>query len=203
MKFGKYLTAFSVFSVVAGVALPANAITFDFRFDDTNDGTVTSPIVGTGSFSFDDPGNGTFDFFSLSNRDLFFEIGNDTWDDTDIETTSGTEVEISGTSGNRTLVLTGNGNGPSNGSLDLVDNTNSNNIALSFGPTGFEGKYSVDNGLSTPSISDYEATQQPVPFEPVPFEAEGAMGLVALGGFFGYRYYKKRKQALSQLSQDK
>lgn len=29
----------------------------------------------------------------------------------------------------------------------------------------------------------------------VPFEAEGTMGLLALGGYFGYRYLKKRKQA--------
>lgn len=36
--------------------------------------------------------------------------------------------------------------------------------------------------------------------EPVPFEAEGAMGLVALGGYLSYRYCKKRKQALSQES---
>jgi DNA-binding beta-propeller fold protein YncE len=32
----------------------------------------------------------------------------------------------------------------------------------------------------------------------VPFEAEGTMGLLALGGLLGYRYYKKHKQALNQ-----
>jgi hypothetical protein len=32
----------------------------------------------------------------------------------------------------------------------------------------------------------------------VPFEAEGTMGVVALGGYLFYRHRKKRKQALSQ-----
>lgn len=31
----------------------------------------------------------------------------------------------------------------------------------------------------------------------VPFEAEGTMGLAALGGFFWYRNRKKRKQTLA------
>ena len=36
--------------------------------------------------------------------------------------------------------------------------------------------------------------------QPVPFEAEGTMGLVALGGFFGYRYLKNRKKRNQALS---
>jgi len=30
--------------------------------------------------------------------------------------------------------------------------------------------------------------------QPVPFEAEGTMGLVALGGYFSYRFYRKKRQ---------
>lgn len=52
-----------------------------------------------------------------------------------------------------------------------------------------------DNGNSiTTSDNPLQSQSQ----QPVPFEAEGTIGLVALGGFFGYRYYKKRKQALSK-----
>jgi len=30
--------------------------------------------------------------------------------------------------------------------------------------------------------------------EPVPLEAEGTMGLVALGSYFSYRFYRKKPQ---------
>ncbi len=52
---------------------------------------------------------------------------------------------------------------------------------------------SYDSGLA---IEGNSVTDNPNPNQ-VPFEAEGTMGLVALGGFLGYRYFKKRKQALN------
>lgn len=51
-------------------------------------------------------------------------------------------------------------------------------------------------------VSEYSNFIQSFNSTPVPFEAEGSMGLVALGGFFFYRYRKKRKQALSEQKGD-
>lgn len=50
------------------------------------------------------------------------------------------------------------------------------------------------------SVRIITASSQSQASQPVPFEAEGTMGLLALGGFFGYRYLKKRKQTLAQES---
>jgi hypothetical protein len=69
-------------SIVAVTAIGASplksqALTFDFTFDDTPDATVTDPIVGTGTFSFDgDIADGTFALTSLPNFNFFFIVNN-------------------------------------------------------------------------------------------------------------------------------
>ena len=178
------MAALGAIAALIGTATSAQAITFDFTFDGTNNGSVTAPIVGTGTFSFDDPGGtGTFDFFSLTNRSLFLDFGGgNTFDDTDITTTSGTLVEITGTPGSRSLVFTGDGNGAFGGSLDLIDNTNTTETGLNFGPTGAEGLY------GTPSFfGDYEAVEA----TSVPFGVNESLGLVGLATLVGVRQAKK------------
>ncbi|NBD31585.1 MAG: hypothetical protein GVY17_01075 [Cyanobacteria bacterium] len=48
-----------------------------------------------------------------------------------------------------------------------------------------------DNGVTEFAIDNGAIG---VAAEPVPFEAEGAMGVVALASYFGYRYFKKRQR---------
>lgn len=61
------------------------------------------------------------------------------------------------------------------------------------------GNATLINNGDTLELTENTTDQKGSAFhEPVPFEAEGSMGLVALGGFFFYRYRKKRKQILSQ-----
>jgi len=56
-------------------ATGAEAVTFDYEFDNTPDTTVILPIVGTGTFSVQgDPGNGTFPLTTLTNPEFFFEF---------------------------------------------------------------------------------------------------------------------------------
>ena len=134
------LSALALAGALTLAALPAAAalVTFDFEFDNNPNGSVEPPIVGTGFLTFDDPGDGTFDFFSLKNVDLGFTFGADTWGLADLETSTGTLVEISTTLDARSLVFTGTGD--TGGSIDFANPT-----SLSFGPTGFEGQYATDN----------------------------------------------------------
>jgi len=77
-----------------------------------------------------------------------------------------------------------------------VGNTDSafaGNIARQFNQNQEKAKFVTNAGY--PTSGNFQLNQ-----EPVPFEAEGTMGLVALGGYLWYRNRKKRKQALSQES---
>ena len=196
------MAALGAIAALIGTATSAQAITFDFTFDNTNEGArgpVTPPIVGTGTFSFDDPGGtGTFDFFSLTNRSLSFSFGSgNTFDDSDITTTSGTLVEITGTPGSRSLVFTGGGNG-SFGSLDLQDNANTTETELSFGPTSLEGLYRTNNDLG--NLGNYEAVE--ASSTPVPFGVNESLGLVGLATLVGLRqarkYYSKNRSTSAE-----
>ncbi len=179
------VAALGAIAALIGTATSAQAITFDFNFDAVPDETITPPIVGTGTFSFDDPGNGPFDFFSLTNRSLSFSFSGDTFDDGDIVTTAGTFVNITSTPGGRSLVFTGSGNGSFTGSLDFIDNTNVTETALSFGPTGFEGLYfTVDNQGNFSLLGDYEAVV-------IPFGVSESLGLVGVATLMGIRQAKK------------
>lgn len=160
------------FNMPAAAAL----VTFDFEFDNIPNGSMALPTVGTGSMTFDDPGNGSFDFFSLTNIDLSFTFGADSWGNADIATTAGTLVNLSGASGSRDLVFSGVGNGPLFGSIDLINGSNPGGTVLTFGPTGFEGQYHTlpPNDF----YGDYVATERT---ETVPTPA--TLGLLLLGLF--------------------
>lgn len=173
--------------VVMAVSAPAGAVTFDVLFDDDGASDGVQPgdsVVGSGTISFDDPGGtGSFDFFALTGVSLFFEFDiGPSFTEADIETTTGTDVLLSGTPGNRDLVFSGSGDGPFLGSLDLI---NADGVGLSFGPTDFEGLYQLrlaEQGgeQEGPSLfGDYQASESPSQI-PLP----GGLALL-LGGLAG------------------
>lgn len=77
------LVSFGALALAAstlGYTSPAQALTFNFQFDNTQNGVgdglpLDPPIVGTGTFSFDgNPGEGTFALDSLANFNFAFDI---------------------------------------------------------------------------------------------------------------------------------
>ena len=200
MNVAKYLTAFSVFSVVAGYTLPATAIVMGFQAEydptnwtlDRNGGggfiRTTEPIsifldgsnTGTGNsidtdFTITAPNSGTVSF----NWDYNTDDGSPRFDPF-IRLLNGSETQLT------------NDGGPDrqSGTDSFLVNTGD-----SF---GFRINTTDDLfGEASTLISNFEAPATSST-QPVPFEVEGAMGFVALGGFLGYRYLRKRKQALNQ-----
>jgi len=73
------------------------------------------------------------------------------------------------------------------------DSAFAGNIARQFNQNQETAKFVTNAGY--PTSGNFQLNQ-----EPVPFEVEGTMGLVALGGYLWYRNRKKRKQTLSQES---
>jgi hypothetical protein len=158
------LSALALAGALTLAALPAAAapFTFNFEFDNTPNGSVEPPIVGTGFLTFDDLGDGTFDFFSLTNVDLGFTFGADTWGLANLDTSAGTLVEISTTLDARSLVFTGIGNGLEGGSIDFLIDANPTDKVLTFGPSSAVGLYRVVGSL----FGDYAASavaQTPLP----------------------------------------
>lgn len=127
--------AAAVLAAVIYVA-PAQAVTFAFEFDNEPNNNVIDALVGTGSLSFDDPGVGTFDFFTLTNVSFTADFGVEQFSLSDILTTAGTTVILSGSVGSRTLLFGGVGNGPQGGSADFA---NGASAFLSFEPNPSPG----------------------------------------------------------------
>ena len=75
------------------------------------------------------------------------------------------------------------GPNPSNSFFGVTSDTPFTEIAIEFGQGSVIEGYGVDDVT-------FETTSQPVPFE-----AEGTMGLVVLGGYFCYRFYRKKRSA--------
>jgi hypothetical protein len=159
-------TTIWAFLAMIGMA-PAHAAVFDFTFDTTPDGTVTAPIVGTGTFSFDgDPGNGTFALTSLANSSFSFSFGSSLFTDADIKTPlSNILVQISTNGSNRFVNFGGSLGGPFGGSLDFINGSSQN---LSFQPN-FGTLYFSENRFGT-----YQGVLRSVP-EP------GSLALLGLG----------------------
>jgi hypothetical protein len=256
MNLARYITAFSVFSVVAGVALPADAITLG---DGSNDSGFTDISGSVSDISEGSNENDTQIFFFEEQTN--FELNNDLTVDAssaDIGTTglnagNGTQSTISSgeivnsyyfqfdpvdepdvtSTGSNTsngessdftvtfdneqivgLIYEGNDSGESNAlgeSNDTVglgssgvtypdDDPNNNLYGLEDfnDEINFVDENTVEFQELAAANNNTDDVRIVTQSQPVPSEAEGTMGLVALGGFFGYRYYKKRKQALSQ-----
>jgi hypothetical protein len=85
--------------------------------------------------------------------------------------------------------------------LDLSEDFGLNNGETVFGVqiTSTDGGADINSALlASQDPSRFEDVPNSLSGTPVPFEAEGTMGVVALGGYFFYRHRKKRKQALSE-----
>lgn len=129
--------------LVLGTAQTAQADPlFLFQFDNTNNGTVTPPIVGTGTFSFAiDPGNGTHALTSLGAFSMSFTFGATTFTNAHIATPLSEVLVILSMQGTDRRVQFSNnspsgfGTGPFIGSIDFVNGVN----FLSFEPPGFGG----------------------------------------------------------------
>lgn len=136
--------ALSVALAAATIALPckANALTFNFQFDNTPNGTVTPPIVGTGTFNFDgDPGDGTFALTSLPNYNFSFTFGASTFTNANIATpVANVLVGISTVGSDRFVNFGGATGGPFNGSIDFTG-PGSLSFQPNFGSLYFAGSF--------------------------------------------------------------
>ena len=174
------LAALALAGALAMTTLPAAAalVTFDFDFDANNNGVVEPPIVGTGFVTFDDPGDGTFDFFSLTNVALEFSFNSDseTFGLANLDTTTGTLVEIATTLGDRSLVFTGTGDV---GSASIAFSNPANPVltSLRFSPSGSEGLFFAEG--SGVVFGDYAASAEDVQ---VPLPATLSLFAVGLAG---------------------
>ena len=154
----------------------AQALTFNFSFDNTPDGVVGAPLVGSGTFSFDgDPGDGQFALTSLSNADFAFDIAGNAFGNANIVTPlANVLVQISTVGTDRVVNFGGSGGGPFAGSLDFI---NGGGASLSFQPF-FGSLYFSDNFFGT-----YEgvAVAAPIPLPlslPLLAAGIGALALV-------------------------
>lgn len=127
--------------LVSGTSTTAQADPlFLFQFDGTDNGTVTPPIVGTGTFSFAlDPGNGTYALNSLGAFSMSFTFGGITFTNAHIVTPLGEILVVLSTQGTDRRVQFSNinpfGSGLFGGSIDFFNGVN----GLSFEPPGTGG----------------------------------------------------------------
>jgi len=150
---------------------PAQAAIFDFTFDNTPDATVTAPIVGTGTFSFDGAAApGIVALTSLSNFAFNFDFGGSIFTNANIATPLANVLVQFTTSGSDLLVTFGGATGgPFGGSLDFT-----NPSSLSFQPN-FGHLYFTAQGLGT--FQGIAAVPEPMTLGLLAF---GFAGLVAV-----------------------
>ncbi len=176
-------------TVIGATPLKSQALTFDFTFDNTFDGSVTAPIVGTGTFSFDgDIADGQVALTSLANFDFDFNFDNgSSFTNTNIATPlANILVNIATIGSDRFVNFGGSGGGPFGGSLDFVNAAN----ILTFQP-GFGPLYqSTSAGGTYQGIARADVT-------PVP-EPGSILGLLGLS--LGALVAKNKKQAQPSLS---
>jgi PEP-CTERM motif-containing protein len=129
------------FLLVLGTGTTARADpVFLFQFDGTPNGTITPPIVGTGTFSFAiDPGNGTHALTSLGAFSMSFTFGATTFTNADIVTPPGEILVILSTQGTDRRIQFSNilpfGSGDFGGSIDFFNGVE----FLTFQPPGTGG----------------------------------------------------------------
>jgi hypothetical protein len=162
----------------------AKALSFTFGFDNTSDGTVTPPFVGSGTFSFDgDPGDGQFALTSLTNYSFNFSFGADTFTNANITTPIADIIVAIATNGSDRIVnFGGSGGGPNGGSIDFENLSNTSQSFLSFQPN-FGSLYFTSSYFGT-----YAGVVTP---DAVPFEFSPGLGMVLLGSWIGFCQVKK------------
>lgn len=141
---------------------------FNFDFDNSPDGLITPPLVGTGTFSFDtDPGDGSHALTSLGPYNFSFTFGLSTFTESNLMTPVGEVLVVLSTAGPVRRVQFSNSNpggpsGPSGGSIDFFDGSK----YLSFEPPGIgnldlylmDGYFGNYVGTSVPEPSTYAIT---------------------------------------------
>ena len=181
-----FLCAAGLAATALGHAAPANALSFDFLFDNSPDGTVTPPIVGTGTFSFDgDPGLGDFSLTSLPNFNFAFNVDNFTFTNADIATPlDNVLVRISQIGSELSVGFGGSGGGPNNGSIDF----NSSSAILTFQPN-FGSLY----GSSSSDFSSFLfGTYQGIVAERTS-SVPGPLPFLGVGAAFGFSRKIRRR----------
>jgi hypothetical protein len=134
-------------TVIGASPLKSQALTLDFTFDNTPNGTVTDPIVGTGTFSFDgDIVDGTVALTSLANFDFSFNFVNgSSFTNTDISTPlANVLVNIATIGSDRFVKFGGLRGGRFGGSIDFFNASN----FLTFEPN-FGSLYGSNNYFGT------------------------------------------------------
>ncbi len=199
MKLFKSLTACSVFAAVVGFNLPASAITFTETIEDiyTFDGeTLTYNFTGLPASDgsdgtlrlFTGTGNSSFPGFDIDEAGEFFTFF--------IDGTNVGDFNSSGAGGVNTLPNVTQGGIDSQfdsvfaveGDLGIASFANlvaDGELLVELDFTGAVDDFNEDDNLLVELT--YETASQPIPFE-----AEGTMGLVALGS---YLYYRKKCSA--------
>ncbi|MFM2063825.1 MAG: hypothetical protein RLZZ507_3496 [Cyanobacteriota bacterium] len=176
----------AVAGMVVSGASPAQALVFNFQFDNTDDGTVTPPIVGTGTFVFDgDPGNGTFALTSLTNFDFSFTFGANTFTNANIATpVANVLVAITTAGSDRFVRFGGGGGGPLGGSIDF---NNAGNF-LTFQPN-FGTLYGTTSNFGSFSGTASAAA--------VPFDTPAGQAMATFGSLFVLGLMRQAKKRLA------
>lgn len=137
--------------VTLAAATSAEAALFNFSFDNNFlDGTLSAPIVGTGTLSFS--GNATAGttvwLSSLSNLAISFSFGSQTFDESDIATPLANVLVQFTSSGTDVLANFGGlGGGPFGGSLDFTTPGSSLSFQPDFGSLYFQDTFGDYRGV--------------------------------------------------------
>ncbi|PNW40950.1 UNVERIFIED_CONTAM: hypothetical protein BEN50_14620 [Euhalothece sp. KZN 001] len=191
LKWGGSLTALFV---LTGAQAAIAITTYNLEWDGTKFGNSAS---ATGSITLDEttlpnPGGSTDSLSGFGVTDLEVTVtgassGNGTFDINDFSTlnwnTDGNTLNL-----NQELI----GQGLAN--FDLVAASGSGAPDTIF-PSPDPFQFTTNEGSG--DIMVLQSVTPTNDSQAVPFEAEGTMGLAALGGFFWYRNRKKRKQTLA------
>jgi PEP-CTERM motif len=179
-----------LFVLATGSTAQAESIFF-FEFDNSPDGMITPPIVGTGTFDFAiDPGNGTHPLTSLGAFSMSFTFGATTFTPAHIVTPLSEILVILSPLGADRRVQFSNvlpfGSGPFGGAIDFINGVS----FLSFEPPGFGGSLDLYfQGDGAVFFGNYLGVQ-PIP-EP------SSLALLGMGGAGLVVLARKRRSRLA------